>query len=231
MEGFAAFPKPMLPRRNEVSSKRADHSERVVVPLAFTGDEYALVAALKINHPGAKAALFHRYIRLVERIVTHVLGFDPELPDILQEIFAKALASIHSLRDPGSLQPWLSRLATLTARKVLRSRSRRAWLRRFADAEEEALYEPAAAAPEVEHRQAVRAVYEILERLPTDERIAFALRFVDGMELIEVSSATGVSISTVKRRLRRAERRFLAAARHYPVLADWLKGGSRWQDR
>jgi RNA polymerase sigma-70 factor (ECF subfamily) len=203
----------------------------VVLPLAFTGDDVALVAALKVNHPGAKTALFHRYARLIERIVTHVLGFDHELSDILQEIFAKALASIHSLRDPSALHPWLSRVAALTARKVLRTRSRRAWLRRFTDAEEEALYEPITPGPDYENRVALRAVYKILESLPTDERVAFALRFIDGMQLMEVAYACEISIATVKRRLQRAERRFLAAAREQPVLAEWLKGGSRWQDQ
>src|SRR5215471_241247 len=219
----------MLPRPSELSSKRGGHPAGVVLPLAFTGDDVALVAALKLNHPGAKAALFHRYARQVERIVTHVLGFDHELSDILQEIFARALSSIQSLRDPSALNPWLSRLAALTARKVLRTRSRRSWLRRFTDAEEEAQYEPITPGPDYEGRVALRAVYEILADLPTDERIAFALRFIDGMQLLEVSYACQVSIATVKRRLQRAERRFLAAAREQPVLAEWLKGGSRWQ--
>ncbi|HEY3592496.1 MAG TPA: sigma-70 family RNA polymerase sigma factor [Polyangiaceae bacterium] len=214
-----------------MSSKRGSPSEGVVLPLSFTGDDVALVAALKLDHPGAKAALFHRYVRRIERIVTHVLGFDPELSDILQEIFARALASIHTLRDPSALQPWLSRLAALTARKVLRSRSRRAWLRRFRDDEEEALYEPMTPGPDLENRLALRAVYRILAELPTDERLVFALRFIDGMDLMELAYACDVSVSTVKRRLRRAERRFVSVAKRYPVLADWLKGGSRWKDR
>lgn len=221
----------MLPRQSEVSSKRSGDRAGVVLPLAFTGDDVALVGALKVNHPGAKAALFHRYARLVERIITHVLGFDPELSDILQEIFARALASIGSLRDPSALHPWLSRLATLTARKVLRTRSRHAWLRRFTDGDEEALYEPVTPGPDYEGRVALRAVYKILEGLPTDERIAFALRFIDGMQLMEIAYACGVSIATVKRRVQRAETRFLVAAREQPVLAEWLKGGSRWPDK
>jgi RNA polymerase sigma-70 factor (ECF subfamily) len=201
----------------------------VVLPLAFTGDDVALVAALKINHPGAKAAFFHRYASLVERIVTHVLGFDHELSDIIQEIFTRALGSIHSLRNPDALHPWLARLAALTARKILRTRSRRAWLRRFTDAEEEALYEPITPGPDYENRVALRAVYKILESLPANERVAFALRFIDGMQLMEVAYACEVSIATVKRRIQRAEGRFLAAAREQPVLTEWLKGGSRWQ--
>jgi RNA polymerase sigma-70 factor, ECF subfamily len=204
--------------------------EGVLVPLAFTGDEAALVDALRAKHPGAMAAFFQRYVKLVERLITHVLGFDSELPDVLQEVFAAALSSIHSLHDPAALEPWLASVAALTARKVLRTRSRRAWLRRFTDTAEDDLYEPVAPGVDVAARRALRGVYSALSKLPTDERIAFALRFIDGMELTEVAGACNVSLATIKRRLTRAERRFLANARNHPELAVWI-GGSRWQDR
>lgn len=220
----------MLPWRYNVKPQPDRHPQAVVLPLSFAGDDVALVAALRLNHPGAKAALFDRYVKLVERIITHVLGVDAELADVLQEVFTRALASIHSLKDPAALQPWLSRVATLTARRVLRTRVRRSWLRRFANAEEEERHEPAMAGPDVEARQAVHAVYAVLEQLSTDERIAFALRYIDGMELMEVAHACEVSLSTLKRRLRRAEQRFLAIARRQPSLADWIKGGSRWPE-
>ena len=57
---------------------------------------------------------------------------------------------------------------------------------------------------------------------------AFALRFVDGMELTEVAAACETSLATIKRRLARAGARFEAAARRQPVLEEWLEGGTRW---
>jgi RNA polymerase sigma-70 factor (ECF subfamily) len=194
-------------------------------------DTITLVEALRAEQPGAKAVFFERYAKLVERIVTHVLGFDAELADVLQDVFASALSSIHSLKDPAALEAWLSSVAALTARKVLRSRSRRAWLRRFVDSDEESRYEPIGNALDVEARRALSAVYAVLERLPADERVAFALRYIDGMELVEVASASQVSLATIKRRLVRAERRFLANAKNYPELGRWLAGGARWHDR
>src|SRR4051794_10398049 len=123
------------------SSRAAVRPEGVVLPLAFVGDDVALVEALRTNHPGAKSALFQRHVAWIERLITHVIGYDAELADILQEVFTRALASIHSLKDPAALEPWLGRVATHTARKVLRTRTRRAWLRRFADSAEEERYE------------------------------------------------------------------------------------------
>ena len=77
-------------------------------------------------------------------------------------------------------------------------------------------------------RETLGAVYRLLARLPADERIAFALRRIDEMELTEVARACHLSLSSIKRRLARAEAHFAALARDVPALADYLQGGSPW---
>lgn len=203
----------------------------VVLPMAFSGDDAVLVAALREQHPGAKAALFQRHAEYVERVVTRVIGFDRELADVLQDVFLNALSSIHTLKDPRALRPWLAQVATLTARKVLRSRSRRHWLRLFVDQDDEQRAERPVAGADLGTLRALNAVYQVLEELPADEHIAFALRFIEGMELSEVAAATQVSLATVKRRLQRAEKRFVDKAGRRPELAGWLEGGGRWTNR
>jgi RNA polymerase sigma-70 factor (ECF subfamily) len=49
------------------------------------------------------------------------------------------------------------------------------------------------------------------------------------MDLGEVAESCDVSISTVKRRINRAETRFTAIARRYPVLREWIERGDRWR--
>jgi RNA polymerase sigma-70 factor (ECF subfamily) len=68
----------------------------------------------------------------------------------------------------------------------------------------------------------MRAVYRVLGGLNTDQRIAFALRFIAGMELTEVAASCGVSLATIKRRLGRAQSAFTSAARREPSLVEWL---------
>jgi RNA polymerase sigma-70 factor (ECF subfamily) len=154
-----------------------------------------------------------------------VLGLDQDIPDLLQDVFVTALGSIGSLEDPRALRAWLTSIAVRHARSLIRKRSRRRILsfidgreldRHFAPASPADLHEP------------VRALYEVLKRMPADERIAFALRFVDGMDLYEVAAACKVSRATVSRRLERARLRFLEEARRHEALADWLNEGSRW---
>ena len=205
--------------------------EGVVLPLGFSGNDTALIAALREHHPGAKAAFFHRHAAYVERVITRVIGFDHELSDIVQDVFLNALSSIHTLNDAGALRPWLAQVATRTARKLLRTRSRRRWLRLFVDQEDERNAEGVTSGTDLATLRALGAVYAVLEELPTDEHIAFALRFIEGMEVGEVAAACRVSLSTAKRRLQRAERRFIDLAQQRPELGDWLGRGERWKSR
>jgi len=222
----------MKPARPATARPGRAGSSGELVPFPFLAEDVAsLVAGVRAGNPGAKAAFFMRYSADVERLVTHLIGPDRELADILQEVFVQALSSLASLRDPEALKPWLLRIATNCARRTLRTRSRRAWLRFFADADEEARFEPATAMLDAEGRETVRAVYTSLGRMPADERIAFALRYVDGMELTEVAEACSVSLATAKRRISRAEARFVRMASSHPALEQWLREGARWQDR
>jgi RNA polymerase sigma-70 factor, ECF subfamily len=77
-----------------------------------------------------------------------------------------------------------------------------------------------------EHGEALRATYHVLGRLSADERIPFALRFIDGMELTEIADACAVSLATTKRRLSSAQKKFTSIARTYPELADWVEGAA-----
>ncbi len=162
----------------------------------------ALVADLRAHRPGAAAALFDRYGTYVERILARVLGhLDPDLEDVLHEVFAHCLEDIHKLTDPARLRPWLAQVAVFTARTVIRRRKRRRWLSYLVPWEL-----PETAAPPVDHgeRQLASRLYEALDQLPADERIAFALRFLEDMTVAEAAEAAGCSPATLKRRLVRA---------------------------
>jgi RNA polymerase sigma-70 factor, ECF subfamily len=137
------------------------------------------------------------------------------------------LQSIGTLRDPTVLKSWLTSVAVLTAKTWIQRRQRRKWLH-FLPTEEL----PEREAPQVsgEVREAFRATYLALAELPADERLAFSLRFIDGMDITDVAASCRVSLSTIKRRLAKAEQLFRKAARKHPVLMDWLAGDSKWNN-
>lgn len=188
-------------------------------------EDGALVEALLDGHPAAKAEFFDRYARHVERIMVRILGRERDLADLLHEVFVRSFAALGTLRNPQALKPWLTGIAVLTAREFIRRRARGRWLHFFAT---EDLPEVESVTADADIREALRATYTVLDRLGTNDRIAFTLRFFEGMELTAVASACGVSLNTVKRRLGRAERRFMALAAGEPALKGWLPEGTLW---
>ncbi len=176
------------------------------------------------DDPSARGELFDRHAPHVQRVLARVLGHDSELPDLLHEVFARALAQIDRLDDPSALKAWLTAIAVFTAREHIRRRTRGRWLRFFAS--EDLPDVPVVTAGE-DVRESLRVTYQVLDRLGVDDRIAFALRFIEGLELGNVAAACGVSINTIKRRLARAEKRFVTLAQREPALREWLEGGTR----
>jgi RNA polymerase sigma factor (sigma-70 family) len=65
----------------------------------------------------------------------------------------------------------------------------------------------AIAAPAVPGDVAVelRRVYAVVSQLPAQARVALVLRRVDGLEVPDIARRMGLSLSTVKRRLKTAE--------------------------
>jgi RNA polymerase sigma-70 factor (ECF subfamily) len=216
---------------SSVTSKAFEHADSgkgVVRALPFIGDDAVLVAGMRAGNRAAVAAFYDRYEAHVMRTLVRVLGADRELDDIHHDVFVRALGSIYELRDPSALRSWLTTITIFTARTCILRRSRRAWLRHLPFYE---VPEVEAATPSGEVTEALAATYAVLDALPVDERIAFALRYIAGMELTDVASAVGVSLATIKRRLARAGAQFAERARQHPALMEWMEGSERWGAR
>ena len=200
----------------------AGNPENRVVELPIPDTDAALVAALRANRADAGKTLFKRYGKDVERVLFRVLGPDVELADLLHDVFVAALTSIDQVRDPNALRGWLTGIAVRKARKCIVKRRRWRIIQFFSPMD---MPEGEARTTPKEVSEALRCTYEVLGKLPADERLAFALRHVDGMELTAVAAACGVSLATIKRRLSRAQATFVSMASQHAVLAEWLERG------
>jgi RNA polymerase sigma-70 factor (ECF subfamily) len=176
----------------------------------------------------APTAFYDRFSKHVERTLTRIFGADADVSDLVNETFYRALNRVDQVHDPSGFKTWLTSIAVFVAREHLRHARRRRWLLFW---ETDKVPTPTAPPGDPEAADAVRRLYEVLEGMPDDERIAFAFRFVEQMELSEVASACGVSLATIKRTLTRAETRFVARARRDALLREWLDGSARWSDR
>jgi len=196
-----------------------------VIDVSFR-DDATLLAGLRAGDRDAQLALYDAYGRHVRRVVGRILGPDPQLADVLQDVFLNALKNAGSVRDPERLKGWLTAVAVNTARGRIRRRTRRRWLRFLPSHEVPEVADPGA---DPEAREALRQLYVLLDKMSSELRIPFTLRFIDDMPLTEVAEACSVSLATIKRRLTRAEHRFVALARGNEALAPWVARHPRWR--
>jgi RNA polymerase sigma-70 factor (ECF subfamily) len=198
----------IVPQDSEAPGGDAGAAE--LLRLALAGD------------PRTGAALFDRCEARVNRLVWRVLGADEDHDDLVQQVFVALLAGLRRLRDPEALPGWVAAVTINTVRSEIRRRRVR---RLLLGSEPRALDLAEAPATSAEDRELLRRTYAALERLPADERIAFALRFIDEQPLAEVAAACGCSLATIKRRLAAAQARFLRIAARDPALAERLREG------
>jgi RNA polymerase sigma-70 factor (ECF subfamily) len=173
------------------------------------------------GHPGAAADVYDRFSPVVNRVVWKLLGADPDHNDLVHDIFMKLwrLMAEGRVRQPERLNSWVLGVTVNTVHKEIRRRSiRRRFLR------SEPAPDMQVSTDDHEARDLLDNVYAILGRIPPDERLAFSLRYLDQRRLTEVAELCRCSLATVKRRLGRAEKRFVLLARPYPAIVELLQG-------
>jgi RNA polymerase sigma-70 factor (ECF subfamily) len=144
-----------------------------------------------------------RYSAYVATIAFRLLGRQDEVDDVVQEVFLGALKGLSALRDDGALRSWLATVTVRTARRRLRQRR---WYS-FVGLDDAPDYRETVAAPGAspEELATLARVYELLDTLPVDERVAWALRHIHGDGLEAVAETCGCSLATVKRRIQAAQ--------------------------
>jgi RNA polymerase sigma-70 factor, ECF subfamily len=200
-------PAPLL-NPSSVAHFPADRSsDALLVRSVAGGDHHAL------------ALVWERYGKLVRSVLFGALGPDQAAEDLLQEVFLGFYRGASRMRDPSALRGYLVTLAVRLVALELRRRKVRRWVGLSSNGELPDLPVP----PEdSEAREALRALYHVLDQLGSRRRLAFVLRHVQGMELMEVAAALQISESTARRELSRAKDQLAALSRRQPALSRYL---------
>jgi RNA polymerase sigma-70 factor (ECF subfamily) len=182
-------------------------SDTELARLARGGDELAF------------AEIMRRYGPRVFRVASRFFRQHQRVEEAAQEIFLKAFTELGAFEGRGSLEGWLTRIATNTCLNLLRSAKRRPELTMSDLTGDEGAWldvNTAGAAGE-RHRAAERSAAaadlaeRVLETMSPEDRLVLTL--VDGEEtpVKEVAEMTGWSESNVKVRAFRARRRMREA--------------------
>jgi RNA polymerase sigma factor (sigma-70 family) len=175
-------------------------------------DDAALIRAAQ-NDPASFGTLFDRHFATIYRFCGRRVGRDLA-EDLTGETFRRAFEARNSydLSQPNAL-PWLFRIALNLVRDAIRARAAgdRAYARLQALAGIGSLSEMDQAARSAEARADLAQLARLLAAEPEEDVEALFLHVWDGLSYVEVATALGVPVGTVRSRLSRLRHRLEAA--------------------
>jgi RNA polymerase sigma-70 factor, ECF subfamily len=179
----------------------------------------ALVQALTSRSPEAERLVWEKYSPIVRRLVQRTMGYGHDVEDVVQDAFVCLFKRVHTLREPTALKSFTMSIAMLTTKHELK---RRRFRRLLGLAHASDVPDLRAVHDGDDSREALARFGRLLDRLRDRDRSAFALRFIEGMEVADIAGALGVSVPTVRRSLTRARQRVSLLVSRDPFLTDYL---------
>ena len=157
-----------------------------------------LVAAVLSGDTDAFAGLVRRYRDRYTRFAVRMLGSRADADDVLQGVFVRAFRNLESC-DPDRFGSWLYRIVLNECRTFATRRTRR---ERYFASEDEG-YDRAVAPATVEE-ELREDIQRALDQLAAEQREAFLLKHVEELSYEEMAEVTGVGVSALKMRVKRA---------------------------
>lgn len=192
-------------------------------------NDNALVRALSSGDTRAPRVIWQRFSGLVYRLLRRALGQMRDCESLAQEVFLNLFRKAVMHDEPGSLPGLVTQLTVQTARRELRRRRLRRWLRLGID--RDTTKGMLGTLPNWEECRALVDFYDVLNKLNTKDRMAFVLRYLEGMELCEVAAALDLSAATIGKRVGRVRARIEQLAGRDPVLADYRSNLATGEER
>lgn len=160
----------------------------------------AVVARVLGGDSGAYAILVARYRAQYSRYAVRMLGSREDAEEAMQDAFVRAYRSLARCDDPDRFGPWFFRILANRCRTAGTRRGRR---------EKTFVHDEIALHSASEDHPADQAAWReeidrALLRLDEDQREAFLLKHVEDLGYDEMAEVTGVGVSALKMRVKRA---------------------------
>jgi RNA polymerase sigma-70 factor (ECF subfamily) len=179
----------------------------------------SLVAGAARGERAAIAEVWDRYSGLVRGVLYGAMGPDDHIEDLVQEVFLGFIKGAKNIDQGAALRGYLASMAVRQAAFEIRKRKVRRWVGLSPTGE---LPERRVERVDFENRGALKALEAIIVKLSERKRMAYVLRRVQGLELLEIAAALNISESTLRRELDAADELVNNAAAREPALAEYL---------
>ena len=167
-----------------------------------------LLERCRSGETGAMEELYRRYFPTVYRWAFRLAGPGADMEDICHEVFIAVYSNLKNFKGDSSFSTWLYGVTRYTISYYLRKKKILKFFNFGGDSREEEIpslhKSPLQSA---EEREATQAIYDILDKLPKDQREVFVLFELEEMTGEEISELLGVNVNTVFSKLYHARKK------------------------
>lgn len=162
-----------------------------------------LINGLKNKSKNAFEFLIQHYsLKLINTCYKFLLNKE-DAEDLAQEVFDEVYLSIHTFRGDAKLSTWIYRIAVTKSLDEIKKRNRKKRITSLAKKihlEDVASWLIGVDNPdEILHtKDKMNEVYELLNTLPDNQRVAYTLGKIEGYSNIEIAEIMNISISAVE---------------------------------
>ncbi len=133
------------------------------------------------------------------RFAMHMVGNREDAEEAVQDTFVRVYHNLGRFRDDARFEPWLFRILANRCRSLMEKRRRHTAVIQYGEVPERG------GPPATENgRDWTEEIHRVLATLPVEQREAFLLRHVEDMAYEDIAAVTGVGLSALRMRVKRA---------------------------
>jgi RNA polymerase sigma-70 factor (ECF subfamily) len=159
-----------------------------------------LVRRVLDGDTAAFTTIVDRHAAACTRFATRMLGNREDAEDVTQETFLRAYRSLARYEERQAFRTWLFQILINRCRTAAARRERR---HRMFLVDDNAIAS-ASVRPAAESSDLRAELQRVIDALDPDHREAFLLKHVEQLSYDEMAAATGVGVSALKMRVKRA---------------------------
>jgi RNA polymerase sigma-70 factor, ECF subfamily len=180
----------------------------------------ALFEAIQNGTPGWQRKAYDEFFPLVRGLIIRSLGPKLDAEDLIADVFVALFENAGNIRSATGLRSYIVSIVMNLARRELRQRRRRSFF--GWNDEDRNLSERIPSNDDPKAKAALHQLSQILKTLDTEDHLVFTLCALEGLKLEDAAETLGISVSSVKRRLKRATERLEKRVQQNPLLADYV---------
>lgn len=183
--------------------------------------EQELIGALQRGEQQAFSQAVTLYQHMVYNTVLSILQNEADAEDTTQEVFIQIFQSVKSFKGTAKLSTWLYQIAIAKAIDLERKKKRKkrfGFMQQLFVDDDTTLHEPVEfnhPGVLLENKERAAKLFKALQNIPHNQRIAFMLNKIEGLDNEEISVIMKTSFYAVESLLARAKKNLKKELKNY----------------